>query len=91
MRMSIGTQGIVHWDGESKYDNPFDYDIVYLVNGMSYITDNTTKTNTFSFGIAWINDIGWDDPLDDYHQSRANETWFGADPTMMLGGIYYKE
>ena len=33
------------------------------------------------FGIAWIDNVGWDDPVDG-HNNRDVETWYGADPTL---------
>ena len=30
-----------------------------------------TKTERYVFGIAWIDDVGWDDPIDDEH-NRIN-------------------
>lgn len=61
-----------------------DYDIEYLANGMAYCILEETKTPKYTFGIAWINDVGWDDmPIDGEHD-RDVETWFASDPSFPL-------
>lgn len=80
IKMSIG----VEWEemicvGTDKYD----YDAIYLDNGMSYDIMPETKTEKYVFGIAWIDNVGLDDPIDDEH-NRDIQTWFAADPTLPL-------
>ena len=76
-KMSIGLKG----EAEHFPDNLYDYNADYLENGMAYLISAETKTNLYVFGIAWIDDVGWDDPVDDEH-NRDVQTWFGADPTL---------
>lgn len=65
--------------GTKASDN---YDVDYLENGMAYLVKKNTKTNKYIFGIAWIDDIGWDDER--YADNdRDVQTWFAADPTIM--------
>ena len=61
-----------------------DYDIEYLENGMAYITLEETKTDKFTFGISWIDDVGFNDTLTSENQKRDTETWFGSDPELAL-------
>jgi len=42
-----------------------------------------TKTKEYVFGISWIDDVGWDDLMDE-NNDRGIETWYGADPTLAL-------
>lgn len=74
VKMSIGLECEAGYIG-GKYD----YDAVYLDNGMAYVIMPETKTEKYVFGIAWIDDVGWDDPIDDGH-NRDVQTWFAADP-----------
>ena len=60
----------------------YDYDADYLENGMAFLINADTKTEFYTFGIAWIDNVGWDDPIDDH--GRDVETWYGADPTSAL-------
>lgn len=76
VKMSIGLEGEC---GRNYYEYEYDYDIDYLDNGMAYVIMPETKTEKYSFGIAWIDDVGWDDPIDDEHD-RDVQTWFAADP-----------
>ena len=50
---------------------------------MEYIIRPDTKTETYKFGIAWIDDVGFKDPIDP-EKDREVQTWFGADPTLQL-------
>lgn len=68
---------------ESYISNVYDYDADYLDNGMAYLIRANTKTKQYVFGIAWIDDVGWDDPVDNEHK-RDVQTWFAADPTYAL-------
>ena len=90
-KMSIGIKcDISLFDGErsSGYydydvDYLYDYDADYLDNGMEYIIVHNTKTETYKFGIAWIDDVGFDDPINP-DNDREVQTWYGADPALML-------
>lgn len=81
-KLSIGCEGETGYfpDGTRLYDE-YDYDIEYLDNGMAYQTFTNTRTSLFVFGIAWIDDAGWDDELND-ENNRDVQTWFAADPTI---------
>lgn len=79
-KMSIGLE---FDEGDEKWiRNKYDYDIAYLENGMAYRIESHTKTTEYVFGLCWIDDVGWNDPIDD--NDRDVETWFGADPTLAL-------
>lgn len=56
----------------SSLDNVFDYSCNYLKNGMSYEILESTKTNSYMFGISWIKNPNNDIELD-------NETYFASD------------
>lgn len=75
-KISIGVEGDI---GSDEYD----YGVDYLENGMSYHVKNGTKTKNYVFGISWIDNVGWDDPIEE-DNNRDIETWFGADPTISL-------
>ena len=61
----------------------YDYDADYLENGMAYLISTKTKTECYTFGISWIDNVGWNDPIDK-DNDRDVETWYGADPVLML-------
>ena len=75
-KMSIGVEC-------DTLSDEYDYDVNYLDNGMSYHIKSNTVTKNYIFGISWIDNVGWDDPIDD-ENNRDVETWFGADPTMAI-------
>lgn len=80
-KMSIGLE---FDEGDEEWiHNKYDYDIAYLENGMAYRIESNTKTTEYVFGICWIDDVGWDDPIENGND-RGIETWFGADPTLAL-------
>ena len=81
VKMSIGLEGETEYtpDGQRVSDR-FDYDEDYLENGMAYLILEGTKTERYTFGIAWIDDVGWHDADDE----RDTETWFAADPNFRL-------
>ena len=83
-KMSIGAECESGYfiDG-TRVSDEYDYDAEYLPNGISYLILPDTKTEKYVFGIAWIDDVGWGDPIDDEH-NRDVETWFAADPTFSL-------
>ncbi len=67
----------------NRASDEYDYDADYLENGMSYHIEAGTKTKEYVFGISWIDDVGWDDLMDE-NNDRGIETWYGADPTLAL-------
>ena len=81
-KMSIGLECESRYIDGVRASDEYDYDADYLENGMSFLIDANTKTEQYTFGIAWIDNVGWDDPIDD--NGRDVETWFGADPTLAL-------
>ncbi|WP_373724974.1 hypothetical protein [Bacteroides heparinolyticus] len=83
VKMSIGIECEAGYIGGVRASDEYDYDADYLDNGMAYIIMPETKTEKYVFGIAWIDDVGWDDPIDDEHD-RDVQTWFAADPTLAL-------
>lgn len=83
VKMSIGLEGETGYIGGVRAFDEYDYDTDYLDNGMAYIIMPETKTEKYTFGIAWIDDVGWDDPIDD-ENSRDVQTWFAADPIFAL-------
>ena len=79
-KMSIGLEfdeGVEEW-----IRNKYDYGFYYLENGMAFYIETYTKTTEYVFGICWIDDVGWDDPINS--NDRDVETWYGADPTLIL-------
>ena len=82
-KMSIGLEcDIALFDGKHP-SGDYDYDADYLDNGMEFIIGPDTKTEIYKFGIAWIDDVGFDDPIDQ-ENDRDAQTWFGADPSIPL-------
>lgn len=79
-KLSIGVTFDERWD----YGEVGDYETRYLENGMSYIAwKNHTKMQTFIFGIAWIDNVDYDDNSDE-NLARDVQTWYGAEPYEML-------
>jgi hypothetical protein len=75
VKLSVGTEA-----EEGFFPNGYyDYDCAHLDHGMAYLILPQTKTESFTFGIAWID--GVPDP-DDINNPRDVQTWFGADPTL---------
>lgn len=75
-KMSIGVEC-------DMISDEYDYSADYLENGMAFRIGTKTKTEIYTFGIAWIDNVGWDDPVDG-NNDRDCETWYGADPVLML-------
>lgn len=73
-KLSIGAEGETLFFPSGDYD----YDCADLKNGMAYRILPQTKTDSYSFGIAWIDGI----PEPDADNPRDVQTWFGADPTL---------
>lgn len=83
VKMSIGLECEAGYIGGVRASEAYDYDADYLDNGMVYIIMPETKAEKYVFGIAWIDDVGWDDPINDEH-NRDVQTWYAADPTWAL-------
>lgn len=85
IKLSIGVLGEQWGYINGKLSTHYnDYDIEYLENGMTYVIMEETKTSSYKFGIAWIDNVGWDDTITEEYQKREVQTWFGADPTISL-------
>lgn len=54
----------------------------YLENGIAFQTLPNTQKGECVFGIAWIDNVGWNDP--GFMRSRDVETWYAADPYLSL-------
>ena len=75
-KLSLGVTYDEAWDCEEVGD----YETKYLDNGISYIAwKNHTQTQTFVFGIAWIDNVDYDDNSDE-NLARDVQTWYGAAP-----------
>ena len=72
-----------YWPNGKRASDEYDYDAYYLDNGMSFLILPNTKTEQYVFGICWIDNVGWEDPID-YRDSRGVQTWYGADPLLSL-------
>jgi hypothetical protein len=73
IKLSIGIEcDTCHLDGERI--SSYDYDSIYLNNGIGYYILPPTKSQSLIFGIAWIRD---------YNETNEFQTWYGADPTNM--------
>ena len=81
--MSIGLECEAGYIDGGRATNEYDYDADYLENGMSFLIDANTRTERYVFGVSWIDNVGWDDPIGDSNDRDA-ETWYGADPTLAL-------
>ena len=83
-KMSVGVEGESgHMPDGSRISNQYDYDVDYLENGMAYLVLESTKTEHYVFGIAWIDHVSWVN-ASETDSLRDTETWFGADPTLIL-------
>lgn len=79
-KLSVGLEcEAVYFEDGTRASDEYDYDAEYLENGMAYVIDRNTKTRTFVIGVAWIDNVGWDDD----ENGRDVQTWFAADPTLM--------
>ncbi len=81
-KLSIGLECETSYGGV-RISDKYDYDADYLENGMTFLIETNTKTERYVFGIAWIDNVGWDDPTGE-SSDRDVETWYGADPTLAL-------
>ena len=78
IKLSIGLEGETDYSNGKRY-SAYDYDDVYLDNGLAFGIFPDTKTSEYLFAVAWIDDVGAHDPIID-GEDRDVETWFGADP-----------
>lgn len=74
-KVSIGMEGEADYFIDGTRAGSYDYDNEYLEDGVAYITFPDTETKEFVFGIAWIEDV---------NEENDVQTWFGADPTIMI-------
>ena len=83
VKLSIGLECEAGYlpDG-TRWSNAYDYDADYLENGMAYLIEKHTKSNKYVFGVAWIDNVGGEDEIDN-ENDRDVQTWFAADPTIM--------
>ena len=83
VKLSIGLECEAGYfpDG-TRISDHYDYDADYLENGMAYLIEKNTTTNKYVFGVAWIDNVGWEDEIDN-ENDRDVQTWFAADPTIM--------
>lgn len=73
IKLSIGIECDTYYlDGDRI--SSYDYDSIYLNNGIGYYILPTTKSQTLIFGVAWISE---------YNETNEVQTWYGADPTTM--------
>lgn len=82
-KLSIGLECEAGYLDGKRVSDEYDYDADYLENGMSFLIDTNTNTKRYTFGISWIDNVGWDDSTDE-NNDREIETWYGADPTLPL-------
>lgn len=80
-KISIGTECESWYEDGKRFSRYYDYDVDYLENGMAYVILPETMTNSYVFGIAWIDGVSWDGESDD-ELERSSQTWFAADPTL---------
>lgn len=81
--MSIGLVCESGYIDGIRISDEYDYDADYLENGMAYLINPHTKTSRYVFGIAWIDNVSWDDSSG-LESQRDAQTWYGADPTLPL-------
>lgn len=74
VKLSIGIECDTGYFDTGERIGNYDYDSIYLNNGIGYSILPTTKSHELVFGIAWINECTDENDL---------QTWFGADPTIM--------
>lgn len=70
---------VIFEDGTGVSDE-YDYDVDYSDNGMAYIIEKDTKSSKYIIGVAWIDNVGWDD---DDADNRDIQTWYATDQTLM--------
>ncbi len=82
-KMSIGIECETGYTDGARAADEYDYDAEYLENGMAFLIGTAAKTERYTFGIAWIDHVEWDDPTDE-NNDRDVETWYGVDPALAL-------
>lgn len=85
VKLSIGAYG-ESWGyiGGRLLEANNDYDIEYKPNGLSYLVLKGTQTEKYYFAISWIDDVGYEDPINNGEHDRDVETWFGSDPMLLI-------
>ena len=79
-KLSIGIECESGYIGGQRVNDDYDFDVEYTSASIEIKIYPTTKTETYTIGIAWIDDVG----LYDDGGERDVQTWFGADPTLCL-------
>lgn len=74
IKLSIGIECDTGYFNTGERIGNYDYDSIYLNNGIGYSILPTTKSHILIFGIAWINKCNDENDV---------QTWYGADPTIM--------
>lgn len=74
IKLSIGIECDTGYFANGKRIGNYDYDSIYLNNGIGYSILCSTKSQVLIFGIAWINECTNENDV---------QTWYGADPTIM--------
>lgn len=74
-KLSIGMEGDAGYFPNGIRVGSYDFDNEYKEKGVAYITFPDTVTKEFVFGIAWIDDV---------NEENDVQTWFGADPTILI-------
>lgn len=74
IKLSIGIECDTGYLNTGERIGSYDYDSIYLDNGIGYSILPTTKSHKLIFGIAWINECTDENDV---------QTWFGADPTYL--------
>lgn len=74
VKLSIGIECDTGYFDTGERIGNYDYDSIYLDNGIGYNILSTTKSHVLVFGIAWINECTDENDV---------QTWYGADPTIM--------
>ena len=85
IKLSIGAYG-ESWGyiGNRLMEASNDYDIEYRPNGLSYLVLKETKTDKYYFAVSWIDDVGYEDSINNYDNDRDVETWYGSDPFLLI-------
>lgn len=84
IKLSIGLECEAgYFSDGTRASDTYDYDAEYLENGIAYIIESYTRTSKYVIGVAWIDDVGWEDPIDEKN-NRDVQTWFAADPVEMM-------
>ncbi|KXB72773.1 MAG: hypothetical protein E6970_00170 [Peptostreptococcus sp.] len=85
IKLSIGAYG-ESWGyiGSRLMETSNDYDIEYKPNGLSYLVLKETETEKYYFAVSWIDDVGYEDPINNGEHDRDVETWYGSDPILLI-------